>query len=32
LFSGFKTGLLSNMKAKKTGEYSSLIYIIKNSK
>jgi len=32
LFSGCKTGLLSNMKAKKTGEYSSLIYIIKNNK
>ena len=32
LFSGFKTGLRSNMKAKKTGEYSSLIYVIKNNK
>ena len=32
LFAGFKTGLLSNLKAKKTGQYSSLIYIIKNSK
>jgi len=29
--SAFLTGLKSNMKAKRTGEYSSLIYIIKNS-
>ena len=32
LISGFKTGLFSNLKAKKTGEYSSLLYIIKNNK
>lgn len=30
-FAAFKTGLLSNLKAKKSGEYSSLIYLIKNS-
>jgi SAM-dependent methyltransferase len=27
--SGFRTGLTSNMKARKTGQYSSLIYLIK---
>ena len=31
LIRAFKTGLLPNLKASKTGEYSSLIYIIKNS-
>lgn len=30
LFSGFKNGMISNLKAKQSGEYSSLIYIIKN--
>lgn len=30
-FKGFWYGLLSNIKAKRTGEYSSLIYVIKNS-
>lgn len=29
LFSGIKTGLMSNLKARRTGEYSSLIYILK---
>lgn len=31
VFNAFKTGLRSNLKAKQTGEYSSLIYIIKNN-
>lgn len=30
-FKGFWFGFLSNIKAKRTGEYSSLIYVIKNS-
>jgi len=30
-FSAFKTGLLSNLKAKSSKQYSSLIYLIKNS-
>ena len=29
-FKAFWTGLVSNLKAKRNGEYSSLIYIIKN--
>ena len=32
LFAGFKTGLVSNLKAKQSGQYSSLIYIIKKGK
>ncbi len=32
LFAGFKTGLVSNLKARRSGQYSSLIYIIKNGK
>ncbi len=32
LFKAFYVGLVSNLKAKKTKEYSSLIYVIKNSK
>jgi len=32
LFAGFKTGLVSNLKAQRSGQYSSLIYIIKNGK
>lgn len=32
LLSGFKTGLISNLKAKRSGQYSSLIYIIKKDK
>ncbi|GGG36797.1 class I SAM-dependent methyltransferase [Bizionia arctica] len=31
IFNGFRVGWLSNMKAKSSGEYSSLIYVIKNS-
>lgn len=31
LFGAFKTGLLSNLKARRTGNYSSLIYLIKNT-
>ncbi|AXT18606.1 methyltransferase domain-containing protein [Flavobacteriaceae bacterium AU392] len=31
VFNAFRTGLRSNFKAKQTGEYSSLIYIIKNN-
>jgi len=31
-FGAFKTGLLSNLKAKSSNQYSSLIYLIKNSK
>jgi len=31
-FGAFKTGLLSNLKAKSTNQYSSLIYFIKNAK
>jgi predicted SAM-dependent methyltransferase len=31
VFNGFRVGWLSNVKAKRSGEYSSLIYIIKNS-
>ena len=31
LFSGFKVGLSSNMSARKTKQYSSMIYLIKNS-
>ena len=31
-FGAFKTGLLSNLKAKSTNQYSSLIYLIKNAK
>jgi len=30
IFNAFRVGLLSNLKAKRSGEYSSLIYIIKN--
>jgi hypothetical protein len=29
-FNAFRTGWVSNFRAKRTGEYSSLIYIIKN--
>jgi len=32
LIAGFKTGLVSNLKAKRSGQYSSLIYIIKKGK
>lgn len=32
LFSGFKTGLVSNLKAQRSGQYSSLIYILKKDK
>ena len=31
IFSAFRIGFTSNMKAKRSGEYSSLIYVIKNS-
>lgn len=31
LFNAFRVGLLSNLKAKRSKEYSSLIYVIKNS-
>jgi 2-polyprenyl-3-methyl-5-hydroxy-6-metoxy-1,4-benzoquinol methylase len=31
VFNAFRVGWLSNMKAKRSGEYSSLIYVIKNS-
>jgi 2-polyprenyl-3-methyl-5-hydroxy-6-metoxy-1,4-benzoquinol methylase len=30
IFNAFRVGLLSNLKAKRSGEYSSLIYVIKN--
>jgi len=30
MVSGFKNGLVSNLKARRSGEYSSMIYIIKN--
>jgi 2-polyprenyl-3-methyl-5-hydroxy-6-metoxy-1,4-benzoquinol methylase len=31
IFNAFRVGWLSNLKAKRSGEYSSLIYVIKNS-
>ena len=31
IFNAFRIGLMSNFKAKRSGEYSSLIYVIKNS-
>ncbi|TYA52200.1 class I SAM-dependent methyltransferase [Formosa maritima] len=31
IFNAFRVGLLSNLKAKRSGEYSSLIYVIKNN-
>ena len=30
IFNAFRVGLISNLKAKRSGEYSSLIYVIKN--